>query len=350
MSRDTFDLLCHHLQGSLMKQDTHLCKAIPVNKRIAITLTRLAKNSDLSCISNTFGVGVSTVCTIYIKVCKAICQILTPIYLMKPTTSEMLNIIKAFEEKWGFPQCGGAIDGCHIPIISPSTYPADYYNRKGWHSVLLQGLVDHRYRFIDFDLGWPGKCHDTWVYEHSSIGHTDSEGNYYPELVKNINNVPIPVVLVGDSAYALSNGMMKPYKRENLTREQKRYNYIQSRSRMVVENAFGRLKNRWRCLMKRNDSSITNMKYIIGACLVLHNFCEAWGDNSLPDDEEEDDFTQPDTEPTNNAGDANTIRDTICTYISQALYCNIFLKHFIDVGHYYIKCKLYMHLQNNGRK
>ncbi|XP_033100217.1 protein ANTAGONIST OF LIKE HETEROCHROMATIN PROTEIN 1-like [Anneissia japonica] len=154
MSTDTFDLLCHHLQGSLMKQDTHLRKAmaIPVNKRIAITLTRLAKNSDLSCISNTFGVGVSTVCTIYTEVCKAICQILTPIYLKKPTTSEMLNIIKGFEEKWGFPQCGGAIDGCHIPIISPSTYPADYYNRKGWHSVLLQRVVDHRYRFIDFDL------------------------------------------------------------------------------------------------------------------------------------------------------------------------------------------------------
>ena len=41
-----------------------------------------------------------------------------------------------------------------------------------------------------------------------------------------------------------------------------------------MEHAFGRLKGRWRSLLKRND---TTMQYIIqqtAACCILHNLCE----------------------------------------------------------------------------
>lgn len=40
------------------------------------------------------------------------------------------------------------------------------------------------------------------------------------------------------------------------------------------EHAFGPLKGRWQILMKRNDSQRSNIKYIVTACFVLHNFCE----------------------------------------------------------------------------
>ena len=42
----------------------------------------------------------------------------------------------------------------------------------------------------------------------------------------------------------------------------------------MVENAFGRLKGRWRCLLKRNDSSIELAKTMNVACCALHNLCE----------------------------------------------------------------------------
>ncbi len=49
----------------------------------------------------------------------------------------------------------------------------------------------------------------------------------------------VPLVILGDP---LLPWLMKPFAdTENMTRQQKHFNYRQSRARMVVENAFGRL-------------------------------------------------------------------------------------------------------------
>lgn len=56
-----------------------------------------------------------------------------------PNSEEVKSIVSRFEEK------SVSLDGTHIPIIAPSSFNTDYYNRKGWYSVLLQGLVDHLY-------------------------------------------------------------------------------------------------------------------------------------------------------------------------------------------------------------
>jgi hypothetical protein len=41
----------------------------------------------------------------------------------------------------GFPNCGGAIDSTHIPIIAPSESHGDYLNRKGYYSLIMQGSI-----------------------------------------------------------------------------------------------------------------------------------------------------------------------------------------------------------------
>ena len=73
---------------------------------------------------------------------------------------------------------------------------------------------------------------------------------------------------------------MKPYDvTPHTTSTQKNFNYRQSRARMVVENAFGRLKGRWRCLLKRMDFALENVPNIVAACIILHNLCEMYGDH-----------------------------------------------------------------------
>ena len=72
---------------------------------------------------------------------------------------------------------------------------------------------------------------------------------------------------------------MKPFSDNGrLTESQKTFNYRLSRCRMVVENSFGRLKGRWRCLLKRNDMALKHLPNCIASCVVLHNMCEGHGE------------------------------------------------------------------------
>uniref|UniRef100_A0A8C3TGR7 DDE Tnp4 domain-containing protein n=1 Tax=Chelydra serpentina TaxID=8475 RepID=A0A8C3TGR7_CHESE len=153
----------------------------------------------------------------------------------------------------GFPNCGGAIDGTHIPILAPDH---QYINRKGYFSMVLQALVDHKGRFTNINVGWPGKVHDARVFKNSGLFKRLQQG--------------MPTVILGDPAYPLMPWLMKPYTGA-LDTEKELFNYRLSKCRMVVECAFGRLKARWRSLLTRSDLSPKNIPIVIAACCVLHN-------------------------------------------------------------------------------
>ena len=168
----------------------------------------------------------------------------------------------------------------HIPIIRPVESASDYYNRKGYYSVIMQVLVDFRRHFMDVNIGWPGKVHDARVFANSSLYNKCMKGTFVPKRPKIIEGVEVPLLILGDPAYPLLPWLMKPYiENSSITSRERNYNYRQSRARMVVENAFGRLKGRWRCLLKRMDTHICNVPNIVASCVVLHNICEMYGDH-----------------------------------------------------------------------
>lgn len=84
--------------------------------------------------------------------------------------TETRKAIEAFQEISCFPQVVGAIDRSHIPIIAPQNYSNDYYNRKQFHSAVLQGVADARGHFIHVSTGYAGSIHDARVLCMSSLG------------------------------------------------------------------------------------------------------------------------------------------------------------------------------------
>ena len=120
------------------------------------------------------------------------------------------------------------------------------------------------------------------MFSHSSIHKKITEGTLLPDTPVTINNTSVPLYLIGDSAYPLQAWLMKPFSHgTGLTPQQNTFNYRISRARIVVENAYGRLKSRWRRLMKRNDKSIENIPNIITAACILHNVCEIHKDSMI---------------------------------------------------------------------
>ena len=52
------------------------------------------------------------------------------------------------------------------------------------------------------------------------------------------------------------------------------YNTMLRSTRNQIECAFGRLKTRWRILLRLMELTFENIPDIVLACFVLHNFCE----------------------------------------------------------------------------
>ena len=272
-------MLCTRLRPSIQRHDTQLRHSICVEHRVAITLWCLATCGEYRTIAHLFGVARCTVCIVVHDTCKAIVDFLLKTYIKFPQGDELSRVVEGFKSKWGMIQCAGSIDGCHIPVLPPALNHTDYYNRKGRYSKLVQAIVDHNYLFTDVCVGWPGSVHDARVLVNSSVYRKANRKEILCGEPFQHDGI-IPIFLVGDSAYPLTSWIMKPFAHNStLTTSQRSFNYHLSRAHIVVENAFGRLKARWRRLMKRNDMNIENVPCVITACCILHNICEVHGDS-----------------------------------------------------------------------
>ena len=132
-------------------------KCISVEMRVAVTLWCLATNADYCTISHLFGLSQASVCLIHREVCWV--KELLPKYIKVLFGYKLTSVLNGFAKR-GFPHCGGAIDATHIPIEAPQDSPSDYYNHKGWDSMILQAMVDDRANFTDIHVGYPGRVHD----------------------------------------------------------------------------------------------------------------------------------------------------------------------------------------------
>lgn len=198
---------------------------MPVNKRIAIALWRLATNNEYRSVSHLFGVGISTVCRCVQDFCYAVIKVLLSDHIKTPDTRKLIEMATYFDNRWRAPQCVGAIDSSHIPILAPELFPRDFYNRKGWHSIILQGVVDGKGLFWDVCVGFPGSVHDARVLRQSHFWEIVGDGQFFTQHTVNIAGHDIGHYIIGDSAYPLKCWLMKPVlDTGRLTQEKHNYN------------------------------------------------------------------------------------------------------------------------------
>lgn len=323
MRRTSFLHLCNILRSDLERKNTRFRSSVPVEQRVAMCLWRLATNLRLRSISHLFGVGDSTACTIVQQVVAAINRVMLHHYIKAPSDADLRTIVQGFRDEWGFPQIAGAIDVTHISTLAPVDNPEDYSTRKGFYSVLLQGVVDHNLKFWDISVGWPGRVHASKVLEKSSLYQRAQNGTLLPCWTETFESVDVPLLILGDAAYPLLPWLLRPFPEDErcrgATQAQTTFNRQLSQARTSVDRAFGRLKGRWRCLQKKCNAHISLISHVISACCVLHNFCETHNEEWVDEDPgvNNDDEDVVELESSHQANDGERIRNALCAYFAQ---------------------------------
>lgn len=240
---------------------------MPLDKSLLLFLQYLATQETMTSIAQRFGVAVGTVHGTIHSLLDVITPTLSHQYIGWPNgPDELRNVAQGFQTKSpNLPTfIVGSIDCCEVPVMPPIEDPASYFNRKHYYSVKLQAIVDHIPLFRDVFIGWPGRSHDARTFTNSPI---------FTMLDNQPSLLPHNYFIVGDSAYPLKVYLMTPFKHLAATPQQKRYNKAISKARIMVECAFGQVKNRWRRMKFIHMHSIEKICKLINAACTLHNFC-----------------------------------------------------------------------------
>ncbi|XP_029179206.1 putative nuclease HARBI1 [Nylanderia fulva] len=175
----------------------------------------------------------------------------------------------------GLPYIDGAIDCTHIRLLSNNFggLAEMYRNRKGYFSLNVQAIVGPRMEFLDLVPEWPGREHDSRIFQNSRI-------------FMRYQQRELTGMIVGDSGYPALTFLLTPFRNPQNEEEQK-YNEIQSRTRMVVERTFGVWKRRFPCLSRGLSLKLVTCTGVVSAYAVLHNLALYFKD-VLPEEPEVD--------------------------------------------------------------
>ncbi len=265
------------LHDVLVKQDTNMRLAISPGERLAVTLRFLATGENFRSLAFQFRIAHNTISGIVPEVCEAIIAEYGPEVMPELTTADdWQDIADGFNTLWNFPNCIGAIDGKHVPIVCPKRGGSHYYNYKQFHSIVLLAIVDAHYVFRSVSVGSNGACSDMQIFSETAMKQKIDNDDFEwppPACLPNDDN-PLPHYFIGDDAFALEQWLMKPYSQCNLSKEEKIFNYRLSRACRVVENAFGILCKRFRCLLKTLEVGPKQAARITLTCCILHNLMQ----------------------------------------------------------------------------
>nr|XP_023011702.1 protein ANTAGONIST OF LIKE HETEROCHROMATIN PROTEIN 1-like [Leptinotarsa decemlineata] len=189
-----------------------------------------------------------------------------------PTESTFSSIAEQFYTTWKFPNCVGAIDGKHIRNICPAKSGSFYFNCKKYFSIVLQSLVDARYKFISIEVGSYGKQSDGGIFTTSSLYYHLEQNTFCVPGSKTLSGTNCSTRFrrrCGLSIKAVSNEI---FSGQNMSQEQEKFNYCLSRARRLVECAFGIITSKWRILKTEIEIVPDKVDLIVKCICLLHNY------------------------------------------------------------------------------
>ena len=134
------DLLTDEISPS-----TRRSHSLSAEEQVLITLRFLASGSFLEVIGDTFGsYDKSTVSRVVHRVTQVLATKVNDFIKFPDTRAERDKITQGMLKVGGFPCTIGCIDGTHMRIKSQSQNEPDYVNRKGFHSINVQAICNHK--------------------------------------------------------------------------------------------------------------------------------------------------------------------------------------------------------------
>jgi hypothetical protein len=165
-----FQELLDRVTPRITKVDTFCRKALDPGLKLAITLRYLASGDNYHSLMYAFRVPHNTISLMIAEVCEAIIAELADEVIECPTIEDhWRRIAEQFSRRWQFHHCLGALDGKHVAIKCPSNGGSEFYNYKGFHSIILMALVDGDYTFSWVDVGSNGSAGEAQVFNRSEL-------------------------------------------------------------------------------------------------------------------------------------------------------------------------------------
>lgn len=276
MSATQFEELLQLISPYIVKNSLRR-EAIKPEERLAVTMRFLATGDAFKTIGASYRISTPCVSRIVKETCNVLWTVLQGNGFIKApeTPNEWKTISEQFEKKWNFPNCLGAIDGKHVIIQCPPRGGSMFFNYKKFHSIVLMAVVNANYEFILVDIGDYGRLSDGSVFSSSHLGMAINDGALNlpsPRRLDQVSNKLYPYVFVGDDAFPMKPCLLKPYPGQQLSIEERVFNYRLSRARRIVENAFGIATARFRVFRRPICAHVDTANAVTKAIVVLHNY------------------------------------------------------------------------------
>jgi hypothetical protein len=141
---------------------------IPHERKIAAAIWYLATGESYRELDHRFAMGKSTIRESIVTFTNIVIRHFG-YFIQFPTTDRDRRRTASGFRRLGFQHAIGALDCSHVEIMAPAEGAADYFNRKCYYSIIIQGISNAANEFIDIHIGWTGSAHDARVFYSSPM-------------------------------------------------------------------------------------------------------------------------------------------------------------------------------------